>query len=159
VQTRGVLRIDLATCEAYDVEDEKGTHVGSVRMAAHAYTPPTMLGRLKGLFRRRGILIPGTERLAEGEARKVDVGDPGAGDLGTQVVLCRVDGELHALDALCPHEGGRITPGPLAEGRYAICPLHNYKFDPKTGKAVDVACKAAHRYRIEERDGDAELFL
>ena len=52
-------------------------------------------------------------------------------------VLCRVDGELHALDALCPHEGGRIHDGPLAQGKYAVCPLHNYKFDPRTGEAVE----------------------
>ena len=63
------------------------------------------------------------------------------------MILCRVEGRLHALDALCPHEGGRIVPGPLVEGKYALCPLHNYKFDPRTGKAVDVSCKAARTYR------------
>lgn len=118
-----------------------------------------MLRRLKGLFRGRGISIPGTDRLTEGEARKVDIGDPGAGDYGTQVILCRVEGTLHALDALCPHEGGRIVPGPLVDGKYALCPLHNYKFDPRTGKAVDVSCKAARTYRIEEKNGAAELHL
>ena len=117
-----------------------------------------MLGRLLGLFRARGVLVPGTDRIGEGEARKVDVGDPLAG--GMQVILCRVDGDLHALDALCPHnQGGRIQPGPLVEGRYASCPLHGYRFDPRDGKAVGVACRSARRLRVRERGGSAELLL
>lgn len=115
-----------------------------------------MLEGLKNLFRGRPILIRGTGRLPDGQARKVDVGDPLAG--GKQVVLCRVDGELFALDALCPHEGGRIADGPLMEGRHALCPLHNYRFDPRTGKAVGVVCRAARTYTVRERDGDAELW-
>jgi len=117
-----------------------------------------VLGRLLGLFRARGVLVPGTDRIPEGEARKVDVGDPLAG--GMQVILCRVGGELFALDALCPHnQGGRIQPGPLAEGRYASCPLHGYRFDPRNGQAVGVACRAARRLRVRERGDSAELFV
>ncbi len=116
-----------------------------------------MLGRILNVFRKRGVLIPDTGRLAEGEARKVDIGDPFAG--GKQVILCRVDGRIHALDSLCPHEGGRIQPGPLVEGRYATCPLHNYKFDPRTGKAVEVTCRPARTYRVVEKGDSAELFV
>jgi len=110
-----------------------------------------MLGRILKLFRGRTIEIPGASGLVEGEARKVDVGDPAAG--GKQVLLCRVDGKVHALDTFCPHEGGRIIPGPLAEGKYAVCPLHNYRFDPATGKAVGVSCPSARTYKVTE-DGD-----
>lgn len=109
------------------------------------------------LFRRPSVVVPGSSGLAEGQARTVDVGDPFAG--GKQIVLCRVDGEVHALDATCPHEGGRIAPGPLAEGRYAVCPLHGYRFDPRDGRAVGVVCKPARTYRARERDGSIELYL
>ncbi|MBK7642976.1 MAG: Rieske (2Fe-2S) protein [Planctomycetes bacterium] len=115
-----------------------------------------MLDWLRGLFRGRGIVIEGTGKLAEGHSKKIDVGDPLAG--GKQVVLCRVGGKLFALDALCPHEGGRIHDGPLAEGKYAVCPLHNYKFDPRTGASVEVACKAAKRYQVAEEGGNARLW-
>lgn len=117
-----------------------------------------MLGRLFGLFGGKPVVIRGTAKLAEGHARKVDIGDPLAGT-GCQVVLCRVGGELFALDALCPHEGGRIVDGPLLEGRYALCPLHNYKFDPKNGQAVGRMCKDAKRYKVREKDGDCEIWL
>lgn len=103
------------------------------------------------------MIIKGTGKLPEGEARKVDIGDVVAG--GTQVVLCRVGGKLYALDAVCPHEQGRITPGPLLEGKYALCPLHNYKFDPTNGASVNARCRAAKTYRVVEKDGDAEIWV
>ena len=93
-----------------------------------------MLRRLGKLFGKRGVLVPGAEKLLEGESRKVDIGDPLAG--GTQVLVCRVGGEVHVLDTECPHEGGRIVPGPLQDGHTAVCPLHNYRFDVRDGKAA-----------------------
>ncbi|MBI5363028.1 MAG: Rieske (2Fe-2S) protein [Planctomycetes bacterium] len=116
-----------------------------------------MLGRVFGFLRGKGLIVEGAGKLPEGEARKVDVGDVLAG--GKQVILCRVKGKLHALDSVCPHEGGRITPGPLVEGKYALCPLHNYRFDPATGENVEHLCGRAKTYRVEERDGDAELWV
>jgi nitrite reductase/ring-hydroxylating ferredoxin subunit len=103
------------------------------------------------------VLVPDVSTLAEGEARKIDVGDVHAG--GVRVILCRVDGEVHALDSRCPHDGGEITTGPLVEGRYALCPLHRYRFDPKNGKAVGVLCRSARRYRVEARGQGIEVFV
>jgi nitrite reductase/ring-hydroxylating ferredoxin subunit len=117
-----------------------------------------MLDRILGLFGSKPVVVRGTGKLPEGQARKVEFGDVLAGT-GKQIVLCRVGGELHALDALCPHEGGRIVEGPLVEGRFALCPLHNYRFDPKTGKAQGVVCRDAKRYKVKEKDGDCELWL
>lgn len=116
-----------------------------------------MLRRWLTLFRGSGKIIKGTGKLPEGEARKVDIGDIVAG--GTQVILCRIQGELYALDAECPHEGGRIAPGPLLEGKYARCPLHDYKFDPKSGANVGALCRNAKTYVVREKDGDCEIWL
>jgi nitrite reductase/ring-hydroxylating ferredoxin subunit len=116
-----------------------------------------MLGAFFDLFRGRPIVIEGVGKLPEGHSKKIDIGDVLAG--GKQIVLCRVDGELHALDARCPHEGGRISDGPLQHGRLAMCPLHNYQFDPKTGKAVGRVCKDATTYRVREKDGDCRVWV
>jgi nitrite reductase/ring-hydroxylating ferredoxin subunit len=116
-----------------------------------------MLGRLLGFLRGPSVLIRGVDKLPNGEAKKISIGDPLAG--GTEIVLCRRDGRLFAVDVLCPHEGGRIIGGPLVEGRYVTCPLHNYKFDPATGRAHGVACKNAKTYRAVERGADCEVFL
>ena len=102
--------------------------------------------------------IPGAGRLPEGQAVKILYED--AHGRGTQeLVLCRVEGELRAMDSLCPHEGGRLASGPLMDGCYAICPLHLYKFDPKTGAAVDVECDPVPVYPVEEVDGVARVDL
>jgi len=116
-----------------------------------------MFGKLLKLFRGRSVVIQGTGKLPEGEARTVDVGDVLAG--GTQVVLCRLEGRLYALDTLCPHEGGRIAPGPLWDQKHVMCPLHNYRFDPRTGVCVSATCGKARTYRVEERDGHAEIWV
>jgi nitrite reductase/ring-hydroxylating ferredoxin subunit len=116
-----------------------------------------MLNGLRNLFRGRPIRIEGTGRLPDGHAKKIDIGDPLAG--GKQVVLCRVEGELFALDALCPHEGGRISEGPLVDEKYAMCPLHNYLFEPATGAAINAPCKKAKRYRVREHGGDCDVWI
>jgi nitrite reductase/ring-hydroxylating ferredoxin subunit len=115
-----------------------------------------MLSWLRTLVSGRPVLIQGGGRLPEGQARCVALGDPLAG--GKEIVLVRRDGRLMALDRLCPHEGGRIADGPLVEGRYVRCPLHNYRFDPQTGRAVGVACKNARIYRVRERQSDCEVW-
>ncbi|MDP6988826.1 MAG: Rieske 2Fe-2S domain-containing protein [Planctomycetota bacterium] len=118
-----------------------------------------MIGRiLGGLFRGKPTIIEGTAALEEGTARRVEIGDTLAGT-GVELILCRVDGEVSALDARCPHEGGRIVPGPLVEGRYALCPLHNYRFEPATGKARDVICRKARTYRVRESGDACEVWL
>jgi nitrite reductase/ring-hydroxylating ferredoxin subunit len=116
-----------------------------------------MLSRILGLLRRPGVLIRGVDKLPEGEGRKVSIGDPLAG--GTEIVLCRVGGKLHAVDVICPHEGGRIVGGPLVEKQYLMCPLHNYKFEPATGRAIGAACKNAKTYRVVAKGADCEVFV
>ena len=112
---------------------------------------------LSGLFKGKPIEVPKIDELAEGEARGVNVGDPFAG--GTRVILCRVEGRVHAVDSLCPHQGGRIEPGKLVEGKYVTCPLHNYVFDPKDGKVMRGACAKATTYRVEEKGDVGLLYL
>lgn len=116
-----------------------------------------MLSRLLGFLRGKGVLIQGVDKLAEGQSKRVSIGDPLAG--GTEIVLARVGGMLYAVDRICPHEGGRIVDGPLADGQYVQCPLHHYKFDPRTGRAIDVPCKNAKTYRVIEQGKDCEVFV
>lgn len=87
--------------------------------------------------------------LDDGELRVFeDVGDYG-------IVVCRVKGELYALEDNCSH-----ADTPLSEGRLRnhnlTCPLHGTSFDVRTGEHsgppayVGVAC-----YRVEVNDGVA----
>lgn len=116
-----------------------------------------MWTKLIELFRGKPALVRGTAALPEGQSKTVSLGDPLAG--GTEIVLCRLGGKLHAVDRLCPHEGGRIADGPLLDGQHVVCPLHGYRFDPLTGKAVGVACASARTYRVREAGGDARVWI
>ena len=49
------------------------------------------------------------------------------------VALFNVDGTFHALDGICPHQGGPLGKGVLA-GCVVTCPWHGWQFDVQTGK-------------------------
>jgi len=117
---------------------------------------PAMFRKILRLFRGGGALISGTGKLPEGEGRLVTLGDPLAGK-GVDLLLCRVGGKLYALDAHCPHEDGRIEGGPLVEGKYAVCPVHNYQFDPTSGKPVNAVCPRARTYSVTETEEGARV--
>jgi nitrite reductase (NADH) small subunit len=54
---------------------------------------------------------------------------------GVAVCLANVNGELSALDNVCPHRQGPLGQGWI-EGEAVICPWHSWAFDAKTGHAV-----------------------
>jgi len=58
----------------------------------------------------------------------VDVG-------GREIALYGVDGEIYATDNLCTHGHARLCDGFL-DGHEIECPLHQGKFDVRTGAAV-----------------------
>ncbi len=51
---------------------------------------------------------------------------------GVQICLANLDGELAALDNLCPHRQGPLGQGWI-EGDAVICPWHSWAFNLKTG--------------------------
>jgi nitrite reductase (NADH) small subunit len=65
---------------------------------------------------------------------------PGAGKVmeaeveGVGVCLANVNGELCALDNVCPHRQGPLGQGWI-EGEAVICPWHSWAFNSKTGLA------------------------
>ncbi|MBV8842924.1 MAG: Rieske (2Fe-2S) protein [Bryobacterales bacterium] len=51
---------------------------------------------------------------------------------GNSYAICNVDGELHALDGVCPHAGGPLGQGAL-HGATLVCPWHAWEYDCRTG--------------------------
>jgi nitrite reductase (NADH) small subunit len=52
---------------------------------------------------------------------------------GRIVAIVNVDGRYHALDGLCPHQGGPLGTGSLC-GTVLTCPWHGWQFDVVTGR-------------------------
>lgn len=53
---------------------------------------------------------------------------------GVGICLANVNGELSALDNICPHRQGPLGQGWI-EGGSVVCPWHSWAFDAKTGVA------------------------
>jgi len=53
------------------------------------------------------------------------------------MALTHIDGEYHAMDNRCPHQGGPLGEGSIEKGNNGECmlrcPWHGWDFDPKTG--------------------------
>jgi nitrite reductase (NADH) small subunit len=84
--------------------------------------------------------------LGEGRAVEID---------GRRVAVFQTRNGWFALDQRCPHRGGPLADGIVADG-CVTCPLHDRRFDLTTGRChsdelrVDV-------YSVEIHDGDVWL--
>ena len=72
---------------------------------------------------------------------------------GNTYAVCNADGELHALDGVCPHAGGPLGQGAL-HGSTLVCPWHAWEYDCRTGLSdLDPDLKVA-RFPVKEERGD-----
>lgn len=68
------------------------------------------------------------EAIPEGDVIDVDVG-------GHDIALYRVAGEVFATGNICTHGNARLCDGFL-DGSEIECPLHQGRFDVRTGEAL-----------------------
>jgi ferredoxin-nitrite reductase len=58
-----------------------------------------------------------------------------------EIAVFKHQGQLCAIQNVCPHEGGQLSAGWIEEGA-VVCPLHGYKFDLASGAcATDAKLK------------------
>ncbi len=74
------------------------------------------------------ICVGATVDLLPGEFRVVYDGD-------VAIAVYNVDGEFHAVEDVCTHDGGELAGGPL-HGHEIECPRHGARFDLRTGEAL-----------------------
>lgn len=92
---------------------------------------------------------------------KVDDIPPGEGRpvtiLGRRIAVFRAETGWYALDDACPHRGGPLSDGVLAESS-VICPLHERRFDLASGEPLTHGCGVvAHRVEVRGDDVSVEL--
>ncbi|MEX0670738.1 MAG: Rieske (2Fe-2S) protein [Pirellulales bacterium] len=68
------------------------------------------------------------------------------------VAIANVTGTLHAIDGLCPHQGGPLGTGMLC-GTVLTCPWHGWQFDVTTGRHRISAIMRQAVHEVCERDG------
>ena len=74
---------------------------------------------------------------------------------GQPYAICRVGGEVHALDGVCLHRGGPLGQGQIHDGR-VVCPYHLWEFDCRTGEYDYDASMRVPTYRVKV-EGDEIL--
>lgn len=70
------------------------------------------------------------------------------------VVVFHLDGEFHAIEDACTHDGGPLGDGAI-DGFQIICPRHGARFDIRTGQAMTmpaVRATPAHDVKVEGDD-------
>ena len=75
---------------------------------------------------------------------------------GRMVAIANVDGTLHAIDGLCPHQGGPLGTGQLC-GTVLTCPWHGWQFDVTTGRHRVSATVRQAVHDVREREGRIEI--
>lgn len=71
-----------------------------------------------------------------------------------QILLCKVDGNYHAISNLCPHANVQLSWGKL-RGSVVTCPLHGARFDVTTGRCVSGPSKMdLARYAVQQEGGE-----
>jgi nitrite reductase (NADH) small subunit len=73
-----------------------------------------------------------------------------AGD--RMVAIANVDGTFHAIDGLCPHQGGPLGTGVLC-GTTLTCPWHGWQFDVTNGRHRLSATVRQQVHEIREEAG------
>ena len=71
------------------------------------------------------IRVAGKDELQPGQARKVKVNSQ-------DIALFNIDGDLFAIDDMCPHAGGPLSDG-FVDSESVTCPWHGWEFNVKSG--------------------------
>lgn len=79
---------------------------------------------------------------------------------GEAIIVTRIDGEIYAFSADCPHAAADLNDGTLHRGRIT-CPLHGWKFDIRTGRTLwpeDETCRLK-RFDVKLTAGKVKIKL
>lgn len=77
---------------------------------------------------------------------------------GRRIAVFRTEDGLHAVSADCPHAGGPLQDGLVADG-CVTCPLHGRRFDLRSGARIGGEGDELTVYEVVERDGELLLNL
>lgn len=92
------------------------------------------------------VKVASVEEVPEGTGRAVEAN-------GKRVALFNVGGEFHAVDGVCPHQGGPLGEG-ILRGSVVTCPWHFWQFDVVKGHAPEFPEATIPKYRVRVDGSD-----
>jgi len=73
------------------------------------------------------------EMLPANRIKKVRLGN-------REIGIVRIGEKIYGFNAFCPHRGASLISGNINQSEEIICPLHQYRFDLKTGQCKSGVC-------------------
>jgi 3-phenylpropionate/trans-cinnamate dioxygenase ferredoxin subunit len=96
------------------------------------------------------VTVAAVDALRPGEWRRVEAE-------GTLIVVFNLDGEFHAIEDVCTHDGGRLTGGHV-EGDHIVCPRHGAHFCIRTGEALTApAYEPTAKFPVRIESGNIQV--
>jgi 3-phenylpropionate/trans-cinnamate dioxygenase ferredoxin component len=96
------------------------------------------------------VAVARADEIAPGQWRVADVED-------TRIVVFNLDGEFHAIEDVCTHDGGQLTGGHV-EGDEIVCPRHGARFCIRTGEALSApAYEATAKFPVRVENGVVQV--
>jgi len=89
--------------------------------------------------------LDGTEPQAINTVRSIAVE-------GKRICLTRLHDGYFAMDDKCPHAGAPLGSGKCNEDEQVVCPIHRYKYNPRTGKGQATQGDFVDIYVTEQRN-------
>ncbi len=90
--------------------------------------------------------------IPERAIKKVSTGDQFIG-------LLRIGQEFFAFQSSCPHRGASLIQGNFNAVGELICPLHQYRFDLKSGQVKAGSCADLEVYRCELLENGLQITM
>ncbi|HEY0801524.1 MAG TPA: MmoB/DmpM family protein [Steroidobacteraceae bacterium] len=91
-----------------------------------------------------GIELCDVDRLWDGEMERFSVG-------GANILLLKLDGQFHAYQGQCPHQGAALVEGEF-EGGLITCRAHRWQFGAADGRGVNPKSACLKRFPIHVVD-------
>ena len=115
------------------------------RLIGHFFSKPTTGGG-------KSTRVASVQDLSEGKPFCADVG-------GKEIAIFKIGEKYHAIDNVCPHLGGPLCKGPIANG-VVTCPWHGSDFKIETGALLKGPAKTGVKtYPVEIRGNDVYVTL
>ena len=76
-----------------------------------------------------------------------------------RLALLRIGELIHVFDAQCPHRGADLSQANINGAGELICPLHQYRFDLKTGQVKSGYCGDLEIFPCELKENGLEITL
>lgn len=72
-----------------------------------------------------------------------------------RIALFNLDGDIHAIEDVCTHDGGPLVEGTIIDDCQVQCPRHGARFDIRTGAALSFpAFEPTNSYAVQLKDGE-----